>query len=49
MFPRNAGADLFVTQGSGVSEYDTFSGAPININFITGLTFPSAVVVENAK
>lgn len=34
--PYSANAQLFVCQGSGVSEYDAISGAPINVSLIAG-------------
>jgi hypothetical protein len=45
--PRNAHAQLYVTQLSGVvSEYDATTGAAINASFITGLMFPGGLAVS---
>jgi hypothetical protein len=43
--PRNAHAQLYVTQGNIVSEYDAKTGAAINPNFIAGLSSPFQIVL----
>jgi hypothetical protein len=44
--PRNARAQLYVTQGNIVSEFDAKTGAAINGNFITGLSIPFGLAVK---
>jgi hypothetical protein len=45
--PRNARAQLYITQNTTVSEYDATTGAAINANFITGLPqFPTGIAVK---
>ena len=48
--PRNAHGQLYVSpefrQPGFVSEYETKTGAAINLNFITGLNVPSGLAVK---